>query len=97
MDTAKKKAPSNLASLLRTASYLLSSFITESTVQQVRRRRWRKSDGAFGAWGALWGLAEAAGVRARVPGSRPRLVAADLPRERGTNLRHTGGPAGNSL
>ncbi|GAA2605140.1 hypothetical protein Stube_00310 [Streptomyces tubercidicus] len=48
MDTAKKKAPSNLASLLRTASYLLSSFITVSTVQQVRRRRWRKSDGAFG-------------------------------------------------
>ena len=45
--TAKKNAPSNRASRLRTASYLLSSCITESTVQQVRRRRWRKSDGVF--------------------------------------------------
>ncbi|GGN57396.1 hypothetical protein GCM10012285_52730 [Streptomyces kronopolitis] len=47
MDTAKKKAPSNLASLLRTASYLLSSLLTVSTVPQVRAGRWRKSDVAL--------------------------------------------------
>ncbi|GGP97909.1 hypothetical protein GCM10010233_12840 [Streptomyces pseudogriseolus] len=53
VSTAKKNAPSNRASRLRTASYLLSSSVMGSSVPWRERRGWRESDmeprlGGFG-------------------------------------------------
>ncbi len=44
VSTAKKNAPSNRASRLRTASYLLSSSVMGSSVPWRERRGWRESD-----------------------------------------------------
>ncbi len=44
VSTAKKNSPSNRPSRLRTASYLVSSSITPSSVGQDEDPGWRKSD-----------------------------------------------------
>ncbi len=44
VSTAKKNTPSNRASRLRTASYLLSVSVTPSSLRHRGLPRWRKSD-----------------------------------------------------